>query len=258
MNTKQLFFFSLIVLSIAMGMNWFKNRPVKKPVKEVKVENSRKAISLTDKDLQLKKDDESEDEEDEDSEDKQDKEFQGNKKYEGEVGEENEEDGDEENNTKEEGNGENEIASASSDITASETQEMDNPLKDDPILKNYFQVTRNPFEPSPYAQLVERLRIEAELAAHPKEVEKKEVKIPKLMGSAKFNGTIETDRGPKVIVDGNIYEKGNELNGCIIREIMPNLIVLSSGSDKYLLPKTGVVVNIDSETGEYTIDDSFE
>ena len=125
-------------------------------------------------------------------------------------------------------------------------------------MKEYFQMVRNPFETSPYAQLVEKLRIEAELAARPVEEKKEEVLVPKLMSNAKFNGTIETERGPKVIVDGNIYEKGNELNGCIIKEIKPNLIVLTSGEDKWLLPKTGVNVQINPETGEYSVDDSFE
>ena len=29
------------------------------------------------------------------------------------------------------------------------------------------------------------------------------------MANARFNGTIETERGPKVIVDGNVYEPEN-------------------------------------------------
>ncbi len=259
MNTKQLFFISLIILSVAMGMNWFKNRPARP--KKTPPKAPRQAISLNDLQLQEKDDEkeEKENDDDEKDEDKKEKENkEGNKTYEGEVEEETEE----ENEGEDEGeNGEekpnSELASGTTEITASDTQTLDNPLKDDPIMKDYFQLTRNPFETSPYAQLVEKLRLEAELAARPKEEVKEEVIIPKIM-NAKFTGTIETARGPKAIVDGGLYEKGNELNGCIVKEIKMNVILLESETDKWLLPKTGVSIQIDNETGEYNITDNYE
>ena len=253
MNTKQLFFISLIILSVAMGMNWFKNRPArpKKPATQA----PRQAISLSDLQLQEKEEEEEEEEEEKPKE----QENQGSKTYEGEVEEEEGEEGEEgEGGEKTEQNPETgELASGTSDISASDTQILDNPLKDDPIMKDYFQLTRNPFETSPYAQLVEKLRIEAELAARPKEEIKEEVLIPKIM-NANFTGTIETARGPKAIVDGSLYEKGNELNGCIVKEIKMNLILLESETDKWLLPKTGVNIQIDPESGQYTITDNFD
>ena len=263
MNTKQLFFISLIILSVAMGMNWFKNRPARP--KKTPPKAPRQAISLNDLQLQEKDDEKEEKEDDDDEKDGDQKEKEnkeGNKTYEGEVEEETEEEneGENEDENKEE-NGEekpnSEIASGTTELNASDTQTLDNPLKDDPIMKDYFQLTRNPFETSPYAQLVEKLRLEAELAARPKEEVKEEVIIPKIM-NAKFTGTIETARGPKAIVDGGLYEKGNELNGCIVKEIKMNVILLESETDKWLLPKTGVTIEIDKDTGEYNITDNYD
>ena len=255
MNTKQLFFISLIILSVAMGMNWFKNRPARPKKKPNQA--PRQAISLSDLQIQEKDNEKDEDEEDDEKEEKESTASQTSKVYEGEV-EEEEEGGEGEEGEKPEGEqGSGELASGTTDINASDSQPLDNPLKDDPIMKDYFQLTRNPFETSPYAQLVEKLRIEAELAARPKEVVKEVIIVPKIM-NAKFTGTIETARGPKAIVDGSLYEKGNELNGCIVKEIKMNMILLESGTEKWLLPKTGVKIDIDSETGEYSVTDSFD
>lgn len=258
MNTKQLFFISLIILSVAMGMNWFKNRPARPKKKPNQV--PRQAVSLSDLQIQ---DDNEKDEDDEEKEDKEDKEStasQTSKVYEGEVEEEEEGGEGEEGEGGEKPEGEHgtgELASGTTDVNASDSQTLDNPLKDDPIMKDYFQLTRNPFETSPYAQLVEKLRIEAELAARPKEEIKEEIIVPKIM-NARFTGTIETARGPKAIVDGSLYEKGNELNGCIVKEIKMNMILLESGTEKWLLPKTGVDIKIDPETGDYSVTDTFD
>ena len=249
MNTKQLFFISLIILSVAMGMNWFKNRPARPKKKPNQA--PRQAISLSD--LQIQENEGQKEEDDEDEDEKEDKEStasQTSKIYEGEV--EEEEGGEEEGEKPEGEQGTGELASGTTDINASDSQPLDNPLKDDPIMKDYFQLTRNPFETSPYAQLVEKLRLEAELAARPKEEIKEVVIVPKIM-NARFTGTIETARGPKAIVDGSLYEKGNELNGCIVKEIKMNMILLESGTQKWLLPKNGVDIKIDSETGEYSV-----
>ncbi len=260
MNTKQLFFVSLIILSIAMGLNWFKNNKHtfgKKPANS-QANKPKQSVSLSD--LQLKETEEEEgegegddEEENEDNETKN-KEEKGNKVYEGEVEEEEEE----EEGEKEQNPESTENASETIELTASETLNLENPLKDDPYIQEYFKMTRNPFEVSPYAQLVEKLRIEAELAAKPKEEEKIEIKIPKLMTNAKFTGSIETNRGPKAIVDGGLYEKGNDFNGYIVKEIKSNMIILESGEDEWLLPKTGVTIEINQETGEYTVSDTFD
>ena len=264
MNTKQLFFISLIILSIAMGLNWFKNNKHtfgKKPA--TNQPKPKQSVNLSD--LQLKEDEdenenESEEEEEDDSK-KQEGKDKASKVYEGEVEEEEEgegEEGEDENEESETKPKEGEIASESIDITASDTQSLENPLKDDPYIQEYYKLTRNPFEVSPYAQLVEKLRIEAEKAAHPEEEEKEVIKVPKLLSNAKYSGSIETNRGPKAIVDGGLYEKGNELNGFTVKEIKENIIILESDGDEWLLPKTGVTIEINPETGEYTVSDSYD
>ncbi len=273
MNSKQLFFVSLIILSIAMGLNWFKNRA--KFVKKQPPVRTRQAVSLNDLQLQEnsndKEDEEEDEEEDDKKEEKADKENKNdNKKYEGEVNEEGEGEGGEgdneadDNKEKKEENGENEIkppdsnASDSIELLASDSHIIDSPLKDDPIMQDYFKMTRNPFETSPYAQLVEKLRLEAEIAAQPVVVVKEKIKVPKLLASARFSGTIETARGPKAIIDGGLYENGNEYNNYVIKEVKMNYIILESQDEEWLLPKTGVDIKIDQETGKYTVTDSYE
>ena len=151
-----------------MGLNWFKHRPVKPVNKDKPSSKPRQALNYKDLEIDENKKEEDDEEEDKEKEEKEEKEEQGSKKYEGEVVEENENEGD--------GSESSEpivTASETAEITASETLTVENPLKDDPIIQDYFKMTRNPFETSPYAQLVEKLRIEAELAARPVVEEKK-------------------------------------------------------------------------------------
>lgn len=287
MNTKQLFFFSLIILSIAMGFNWFKNRPKtvvrKVPQQTRQAVNHDEVKSKIEKEDEVKEEKEKDEEEDDDDIDEELK--SRNRKYEGEIHDndnneeeiakikDNDKSDDKENlNENDNSNSEKEtnenttviplqtIASDSSTLKASDTQNLvvDNPLRDDPILKEYFQITKNPFEESPYSKLVQKIKQEEQKIAQPVVVEKKEVKIPKIFGNARFTGTIETERGLKAIVDGSLYEKGNDFNGYIVKGIQKNVIFLVLGKDDYLLPKTGVQIDINQQTGEYSITDTFE
>ena len=246
MNTKHIFFLSLIILSLAMGLNWLKNRP-----KQIKVQQppakTRQAVNFSD--LQIQEDDV--DEEDENEEDDEEK-PQKNKKN---LNNDNDNE-DEESEEEEEGN--KKSSKNNKEVVASESLSIENPLKDDPLMQEYFKVTRNPFEVSPYTKLVEKLKLEAEMASRPKFFFKGEVKVPKLMSKGKFTGTIETDRGLAALIDGSLYVIGSEFNGCIIKEIKLNLIILEAEKDEWLLPKTGVNINIDNETGEYTLTDKYE
>ena len=264
MNIRQLFFISLIVLSIVMGMNWFKNKP---KFVEKQPSKPRQAVALTD--LQLQEEEErKKKEEEEKAKNKGNKEEQGEDEEildeEGEEGvdeegveeevEETEEIASDENNP---ATDENELASDTADLNATDTIMLDNPLKDDPILQEYFKITRNPFETSPYAQLVEKLRIEAELAAQPEEKEEIAVKkITKL--TANFSGTIETNRGLRAIIDGNLYLKGDEYQRHKITEINNEAVIMDTEEETFIIPKHGVEVNINEGTGEYTLTDTFE
>lgn len=237
---------SLIILSVAMGLNWFKNKPKfvkKQPAK------ARQAISLND--LQLLEEEEREEERVRKGKEGLEEEEKSRKKGEEELEEGEEELEEGERREKEE------VASESLVIVASEAVTIENPLKEDPIMAEYFKITRNPFEVSPYAQLVEKLRLEAELAARPKEELRKEIKIPVVL-SARFSGTIETNRGLRAIVDANLYRRGDEVAGHKITNIKPNLIIMETDETTYLLPKTGVEISINQETGEYDVIDSYE
>ena len=265
MNSRQFFFVCLILLSIAMGAKWLKNRP-KTPQKPSS--KTRQAVSFND--LQVREtpdeDDESE-ESDKDSSNKKSKsqaDSEANKEEnesDKETLDEGEEEEEEEETEKEVSpeNPEQQIASDTMPITASDTLVLDSPLKDDPIMQEYFKITRNPFETSPYAQLVEKLRLEAELAiaASQKKDEIKEVKKVTVISNA-LTGSIETSKGLRAIIDGNLYLKGDMYRQHKITEINNEVVIMDTESETFIVTKPGVMVNIDEKTGEYTITDTFE
>lgn len=248
MNSKQLFFISLIILSVAMGMNWFKNKPkfVKKPIAK-----NRQAVNLSDLQIQEEKEKEAAQKaKEENQEENDDSDFID----EGEESENPEADTIAEGKQEQSEQDSTENSEANSEENASDTASLENPLKDDPIMIEYFQITRNPFETSPYAQLVEKLRQEAELAAIPEEHITK--KITQL--KANFSGIIETNRGLVAIIDANLYKKGDEFGGKKITEIKDDLIIFDTDKETFLLPKTGVNVSINAEEGEYTVTDTYD
>lgn len=244
MNTKKLFFVSMIILSISMGLSWIKNRPKPQKVQPPVTVKTRQAIDFNEfqiEDEQSKNENENEEDDEEEENDESEKKIK------------------KQNATKTDSD--NESGEENQDKTPSDIgdkAENANILKDDPIMVDYFKITRNPFEISPYAKLVEKLKLEAEMAARPKFFLREEIKVPKLLNNAKFTGTIETDKGLAALIDGSLYIIGSLYKNYIIKDIKMNLIVLQSEKDDYLLPKTGVSVKIDNETGEYSLTDNFE
>jgi hypothetical protein len=109
---------------------------------------------------------------------------------------------------------------------------------------------RNPFERSPYAQLVLEIQKKEEIAAQP--VEKKSVKLL----NARFTATIETRKELVAVIDSRLYRKGELFQNKKISDIKAELVSLESGPDTFLIPKNGVNVSI-AEDGTYTVDDSF-
>ncbi len=241
MKARQLFFLSLIILSIVMGLNWFKNRPkpesIQMPAKNLQA--NPKIFQITDGEIDDENENEDEDEEEES--------VKKSKKI------------DKEDSKEKENNNEEDKSKEAEKAQTAQTEIQENPLKDDPLMQDYFKISRNPFEISPYTKLIEKLKLEAELAAHPKNFFlREEVKVPKLLPNAKFTASIETDRGLAALINGSLYSVGEEFNGRIIKEIKFNMIKMESEKDIWLLPKTGVKITIDNDTGEYTVDDSFE
>jgi hypothetical protein len=219
MNGKKFFFLSLIILSVAMGMHWQKNRP--KTVRSATPARQRTALNLQDLQIQDGIADEIPPDDFTDP-------------VEGDAplgdGEDLPEDGEE-------------IVDESGETP----QAADG---DDPIMIALRSMRRNPFERSPYAQLAEELQKQEEIAALP--VEKKQVQLL----TAQFTATIETPTELVAVIDSRLYRKGDLYQSMTIAEIKRELVSLESGNNTFLIPKHGVNVNID-EDGNYTVVDNF-
>jgi len=226
---KKLFFLSLIVLAVAMGIKWNKIRPKTKtgPARE------RVALNLQDLQLQDKPGSASGDSGDQtDGEiDKTDQEQPGDAADTSQDGENSE--------------GETETSESEGSV-ATDTIGLD-----DPILLALRSMKRNPFEKSPYAQLVLEIQKKEEIAAKP--TEKKSVKLL----NARFTATIETRKELVAVIDSRLYRKGELFQDKKISEIKAEIVSLESGPDTFLIPKHGVNVSI-AEDGSYTVVDSYQ
>lgn len=230
MNGKQLFCLSLIVLSIAMGMHWFKNRPKTKPKKP-----SQTRVALNLDDLQLQ--DEIPATETNDTADDADEIDPENQQIAGENATDSDPDG---------------LATDTNrikDLLASTTDSLD-PVLNDPIIISLRTIQRNPFERSPYAKLVEELR--AREGIKDEVVEKRSVKVL----TANFSATIGTKRELVAVIDSRLYRKGELFQDKKITEIKNELVSLEKGADLFLIPKVGVKVSV-AEDGTYSVEDSF-
>ncbi len=219
---KKMFFLSLIILSVAMGINWQKNRPKTKPGKV----KARTALNL--KDLQLQDEPTGVDGEQIARVDNTDDISEGENP-------DNPKKLDEEE-TPEDTTSE---ATATADVGS-----------DDQIIFALQNMRRNPFERSPYAQLVIELQKKEEITAQP--IEKKSVKLL----NANFTATIETRKELVAVIDSRLYRKGELFQDKKISEIKAELVSLESGRDTFLIPKSGVNVSI-AEDGTYTVVDNF-
>lgn len=242
MNGKQLFCLSLIILSVVMGLHWFKNKP-----KTRKKSNDRPKVALNLEDLQIQ---------------------DGNEENPDDGGKEGDEPGTDQGD---EGNdqqspddqpgdeGDSPDDKPPEDATATGTTELvDNasgpadlpPELNDPIIVALRTMQRNPFESSPYAALVEKLREEEE------KPEEEEIEKQTRLLSAEFTATIKTRKELVAVIDSRLYRKGDRFQDKIITEIAPELVSLDTKTDLFLIPKVGVAVNIASD-GTYTFEDSF-
>lgn len=242
MNSKQLFFFSLLLLSVAMGMHWFKNRPKTKPVSK-----NRPRVALNLSDLQLQ------DEGQQSSTGEGEIAGEGEipiEPGEGEVASDTGEIVDGEPVTDPSASGTTDLASATTDLASGSTDVTD-PMLNDPIILALKSMPRNPFERSPYAQLVEQLRMASDIP--PEEEEKKIVSLL----TANFSATIKTSTELVAVIDSRLYRKGDLFQEKKISEITTELVSLKANGAVFLIPKTGVTVNI-AEDGTYSVVDSFQ
>jgi hypothetical protein len=207
-------------------MHWFKNRPKTRPQK-----SNRPRVALNLSDLQLQ-DDENQTMTDEDSGEKT-------------TGAEDDDDID----STEPGEKTNGNASPSVEI-ASGTAVAADPVLSDPVILAFSQLSRNPFERSPYAQLVEQLRMESDIKDEP--VEKKTVTVL----NAEFSATIQTAKELVAVIDKRLFRKGELFQDKRITEIKTEYVSLETNNSIFLIPKTGVKIEV-AEDGTYQVDDTF-
>jgi len=223
---KKLFFLSLIVLSVAMGIKWNNIRP------KTKTGPARQRVALNLQDLQLQ-----------DNPDAESSETDG-------AAADSDQKAPEDGETQQEGETPDEQTEPSEGSETETAVATDTVGLDDPILLALRNMKRNPFERSPYAQLVLEIQKKEEIAAQP--TEKKSVKLL----NAKFTATIETRKELVAVIDSRLYRKGEMFQNKKISEIKSEIVSLESGPDTFLIPKFGVNVSI-AEDGTYTVDDSF-
>lgn len=228
-----------------MGMNWFKNRPKTRPVK-----SNRPRVALNLSDLQLQDGSEASD-----SASIADGEQSGDGESSGEDGETTTETGETgdgeaegEGNETATGDGENpETASGTTEVASAAVDLMDS----DPIIIALKNMPRNPFERSPYAQLVEQLRMAMDVKDEPEE--KKAVSLL----NAAFSATIQTESELVAVIDRSLFRKGETFQDKKITDIKPEYVTMENDSGVFLLPKTGVNININPEDGTYTVEDNY-
>ncbi len=240
MNSKQLFFFSLILLSVAMGMHWFKNRPKTRPVK-----SNRPRVALNLSDLQLQDGTEA-------SGTSETGENNTEQPEEGQEGEETpadgtEGEGEETGETPADGEEGSETASDTTEIASAAIDLMDS----DPIIVALKKMPRDPFERSPYAQLVEQLRMAMDVKDEP------EAKKAVSLLTAAFSATIQTESELVAVIDRSLFRKGETFQDKKITDIKPEYVTMENDSGIFLLPKTGVNININPEDGTYTVEDNY-
>jgi len=237
MNGKQMFCLSLIILSVVMGLHWFKNKPkTKKKPKE------RPRVALNLDDLQIQDDGDVTDQPDDDPTNEE-------PDPDAPVDDTGQPADPENPDNPPEENG-NASATANIDDVASTTEEL-RPELNDPIIIALKSMPRNPFEVSPYAKLVEKLR---ELEDQP-EVE--EIKKTTSLLQANFSATIRTRRELVAVIDSRLNRKGDDFQNRRITEIGTELVKLDTPTNLFLIPKVGVEVRIATD-GTYTFEDSYK
>lgn len=251
MTGKRLFFLSLIVLSVAMGIHWAKIRPKTKPRRT----QPRTALRLDD--LQLQDQQNQENDQNEDSKrllPDQDADFDSDADPDlddpnGSVSDTSKDDADQQDlesddKTKQQ-------PDADSDIVASDT-----PGIDDPIIIAFHNLQRNPFQKSPYAILMDEIRAQRGMTQNDNtEIEEIPPRQVRLL-NANFSATIQTERELVAVINSSLYRKGEIFQSREITEIRDEYVSLESPQELLLIPKHGVSINID-EHGNFTVDDTF-
>ncbi|MBF0408503.1 MAG: hypothetical protein HQM10_14220 [Candidatus Riflebacteria bacterium] len=282
MNGQKIFFISLIVLSLAMGYDWKKNRPRsgtpgKKTPSTAQLINENLTVASgsaterilgTDTEKILGTDTErilgtdtvkvasetnQEDQKngtstDEKTDDKGETTKVADKKP-----------GDDENDT-----------GKKTDSTAEEEkpEDQENKLADENLKKfnqdNVFvawnDLKKGLFQPSPFVKLIDDMKKEKE----EKERIKAQPVVPKVLLrtreiiQAPFTGTIETDKSLIAIIDRSFYKVGQDFQGKKITRIDSKVITLDDASTTFLIPKKGVRISLSQDSDNFEIEDDYD
>lgn len=212
----RLFYLSLLILSIAMGSQFYKNRPKQVPKKPPRPAAS---VNLDELDLQHPPGMAS-----------------GSDETPEPTGAEIPEGA-----TASPSSG---ISSESAAIHPSDEQATSTT---DAVILAFEKLQRNPFEPSPFEKMIEQAQASAaaEIAANPTRTSKTK---PTEIMTTTFGGTIETKNALVAIIDRNVYRTGDTYLGKTIRKIEKTHITLDDAEKIYLLPKFGVKIQIKDDT----------
>lgn len=223
MNSKQIFFFSLIVLSVVMGVDWYKHRPIKPKTPQA----ARTAINI----------DEIEPIEEDLPEDSDSPETETNQTA-----------------TNPDDNSEGEESQTPESAVLKPQSKIEELAQTDPVIASFLSLKRNPFEVSPYAKLIEQLKKKAEAEAVKVNQPKETAKVTRL--NSVYSASIAIGTTLMAVIDSKTYKEGEIFNDMRIKEIKPEIVLLEKNNDKFLIPKRGVNLVI-SEDGSYSIEDTY-
>lgn len=218
MNSKQIFFFSLIVLSVVMGVDWYKHRPIKPKTPQA----ARTAINI----------DEIEPIEDNDSPETEPN----------------------QTSTKPDDGSEGKDSQTPESVVLKPKSKIEELAQTDPVIASFLSLKRNPFEVSPYAKLIEQLKKKAEAEAVKVNQPKETAKVTRL--NSVYSASIAIGTTLMAVIDSKTYKEGEIFNDMRIKEIKPEIVLLEKNNDKFLIPKRGVNLVI-SEDGSYSIEDTY-
>lgn len=260
MNSRQLFFLSLVILSVAMAVNWFRNRP--EPVTVSPAASSRaRGVRYEDFEIKDTQDkitlDDSDDFLLDDPDDRYDKKV---KKCEQESQTDKKSDSKEEKEIvkeeKEEEPKDKHTEKKDSTYEQSIPKFATGKIVEDKLIKNLLQLRRNPFSYSPYLKMIDDLSVERtqiqEVSQQQQIVEKRDVRII----NARFTATIETEGKIVAVIDSELFKVGDIFRGNSIKSIKEEYVRLETEDTMFLIPKHGVNISIE-ESGAYTVVDSF-
>lgn len=225
MNGTKFFFLSLVILSLAMGQNWWKNRPIGPPKKP------RKPVIAQPVDLESEPT-------------SQTASATLTASQTANAGDSPPVGSDTLNASG--------TPNASDSAVASDTALASGtpPLEQvDPVIAAWEKLPRTPFEPSPFIKMLAESGKTRENSDGTVVIKRKETKRLEAL----FTGVIKTENLLMAVIDGKWYKSNEPFGDKIIKKLATDVISLEDpGGITYLIPRKGSKVDIASD-GSYTV-----